>query len=101
MSTPSVKVAIVTGAAQGIGRAIALRLARDGLNLLVNDLPSREMQLEELVLEIGATQQKALSVTGDASCEADVQRLIDAAVAQFGGVDVVSHVFLPYRRPST
>lgn len=91
MSTPSViKVAIVTGPAQGIGRAVALRLAQDGLSVVVNDLPSQEKQLEALVQEIVGTKEKALFVTGDISCEADVQQLIDITVAHFGGVDVVS-----------
>lgn len=92
MSSPSVRVAIVTGAAQGIGRAIALRLARDGLNVIVNDLPSQQKQLEELVTAIEATQQKAAIVVGDISCEADVQKLTDIAIAEFGGVDVVSFI---------
>lgn len=92
MSSPSVRVAIVTGAAQGIGRAIALRLARDGLNVIVNDLPSRQKQLEELVTAIEATKQKAAIVVGDISCEADVQKLTDVAIAEFGGVDVVSSI---------
>jgi NAD(P)-dependent dehydrogenase (short-subunit alcohol dehydrogenase family) len=93
MSTPTVKVAIVTGAAQGIGRAISLRLAHDGLNVVVNDIPSKQEQLEKLVAEINATQQKGVYVVGDVSCEADVRKLVDAAVAEFGGLDVVSHVF--------
>jgi short chain dehydrogenase len=100
MSSPSVRVAIVTGAAQGIGRAIALRLAHDGLNVIVNDLPSREKQLEELVTAIEVTKQKGSFVTGDISCETDVQKLIDVAVAEFGGVDVVSPMWflLPLRQ---
>ncbi|KAF8499497.1 NAD-P-binding protein [Gautieria morchelliformis] len=89
MSIPPVKVAIVTGAAQGIGRAIALRLAHDGLNVVINDIPPKKEQLENLVVEINATQHKAVYVIGDISCEADVQKLIQVAVAQFGGVDVM------------
>ena len=89
-STPVVRVAIVTGAAQGIGRAIALRLAHEGLNVVVNDLPSREKELKDLVAAMEATKHKGVYVMGDISREADVQKLIDVAVADFGGVDVVS-----------
>lgn len=87
---PSVRVAIVTGAAQGIGKAIALRLARDGHNVVVNDLPSKEKQLQSVVVEIENLGRKGLSVLGDASNEESVANLIKTTVMRLGSLDIVS-----------
>jgi len=88
-STSTTRVAIITGAAQGIGRAIALRLAEDGLDIAINDIPSKTNALEEVVSEIRQKGRKAIYVTGDVSQEADVQKLVDETVAQLGSVDVM------------
>ncbi|KAF8575484.1 acetoin reductase family protein [Ramaria rubella] len=84
----SSRVAIITGAAQGIGRGIALRLAADGLDIVVTDVPSNAERLEEVVSAIRAQGRKAVGVTGDASVEADVQNLVQLAVTELGSVDV-------------
>ena len=55
------RVAIVTGSAQGIGRAIALRLAADGYDVAVNDLPARSEDLEGLVREMEAHGARGLN----------------------------------------
>lgn len=86
----SPRVGIITGAAQGIGRGIALRLAMDGLDLALNDLSTNAVRLEEVVTIIRSQGQKAVEVTGDAASEKDVDKLIQVAVEQFGGLDVVS-----------
>jgi len=83
------RVAIVTGAARGIGRAISLRLARDGLDVVANDVPSKLAELEGLVAEIRATKQRGLAVVGDVSRETDVQKLVSYSVAKFGSLDVM------------
>ncbi|KIJ25511.1 hypothetical protein M422DRAFT_61124 [Sphaerobolus stellatus SS14] len=89
VNSPNLKVAIITGAAQGIGKAIALRLAQDGLDVLINDLPSQEMKLEELKSEIIQMGRRCIVFIGDASQEADVQNLVDRCVTELGSLDVM------------
>lgn len=82
-------VAIVTGAARGIGRGIALRLADDGFDVTVNDIPAHQALLDEVVSLINAKGKKGLAVVGDVSVEADVERLVGETVKELGGVDVM------------
>nr|A0A1V0QSC6.1 RecName: Full=Short-chain dehydrogenase/reductase eriH; AltName: Full=Erinacine biosynthesis cluster protein H [Hericium erinaceus]ARE72245.1 NAD-binding protein [Hericium erinaceus] len=84
-------VAIITGAAQGIGRAIVVRLAADGFDVAVNDLPNdaQVAKLTELAEEIRATGRKAIVVPGDISQEAIVEKIVADTVEQLGGVDVM------------
>ena len=84
------RVAVVTGAAGGIGESIALRLADDGLDVAVNDLPDHKELLEGVVEEIQKKGRRAVVICGDASEEQDVKALIDKTVEELGGVDVVS-----------
>ena len=95
MSTStSPRVAIVTGAALGLGRAIALRLASDGCHLVVNDLPKQKESLATLVKEIVASGGKATPFEADVAVEQNVQELIAFAVSKFGGLDIVSRIAL-------
>ena len=73
------RTAIITGAGSGIGRAIAVRLAADGYNVVVNDF--RAEAADQVAREIGA---KAISVQGDVSIEADVARIASACEKAFG-----------------
>ncbi|KAJ7217022.1 hypothetical protein GGX14DRAFT_601736 [Mycena pura] len=84
-----VRVALVTGAAQGIGRAIALRLAGDGLDVGVADLPAKLAALNGLVEEIEALGRKAHPIAADVSKEAEVQAMVDATVSALGRLDVM------------
>ncbi|KAL1667323.1 hypothetical protein GGF50DRAFT_48860 [Schizophyllum commune] len=85
----SARVAIVTGAARGIGRAIALQLANDGLDITLNDLPSAKDQLDEVRAEVETRGRRTLVIVGDVSSEADVERLVDETVDYFGRLDVM------------
>lgn len=81
-------IAFVTGAAQCIGRGIALRIAADGYDLGINDISSKAEQLEALKELLGLGRRAAV-FTGDVSKEQDVKSMIDGVVAAFGGLDVV------------
>ncbi|KIY63118.1 acetoin reductase family protein [Cylindrobasidium torrendii FP15055 ss-10] len=83
------KNAIVTGAADGIGRGIALRLASDGINLVINDLPSKQAQLDTLVKEIQAKGVKAVTHAGDVTDKAVNEALVSTCVKSFGSLDVM------------
>ena len=83
------KVAIVTGSARGIGKAIALRLAEAGAGIVVNDIAAAAETLEATTNEIRALNRKALAVTADVSSAADVNRMIETAVTAMGRVDIL------------
>ncbi|CAE7210394.1 unnamed protein product [Rhizoctonia solani] len=83
------RVAIVTGAAQGIGRAVALKLAKDGVDVAVADIPPKQDALEQVVKEIEALGRKGLAVTGDVSKEPDVQAIVQKTVEKLGGLDIM------------
>jgi NAD(P)-dependent dehydrogenase (short-subunit alcohol dehydrogenase family) len=82
------KVALVTGAARGIGRAIALRLARDGLDVAVNDKSSSH-ELDGLVQEIQSKGRRSLAIPADVSSEPEVENTIRKVVQDLGSLDVV------------
>src|SRR3954468_12910950 len=82
------RVAIVTGAAAGIGRATAVRFASEGARLVLNDVD--DAGLGRLAAQVnGEFGAEVRQVVGDVSVEADVQRIVDAAVTTYGGVDVL------------
>ena len=77
------KVAIVTGGNTGIGKSIALALARHGASIVI-DWIANEQATEEVEQEILALGEKSIGVNADVSKIADLQRLIDEAVKAFG-----------------
>jgi meso-butanediol dehydrogenase / (S,S)-butanediol dehydrogenase / diacetyl reductase len=83
------RTAIVTGAARGIGRAIALRLAADGYDLTVNDLPGSRDALEEVATAVRAAGRRVLIHPADVSVEAEVVGLVAATVDALGRLDVM------------
>src|SRR5437868_14714549 len=85
---PTGKVAIVTGAGRNIGRAIALTLAADGASVLVN-ARNKHTEAEAVVREIEAAGGRALVHIGDVADAKAVQAVADAALNQFGRIDIL------------
>ncbi|KAF8157225.1 short chain oxidoreductase [Crassisporium funariophilum] len=83
------RVALITGSAQGIGRAIALRLADDGFDIGLTDIAPKQQDLQEISQEIITKGRKVFIQTADASVEHEVKALIDAVVDNLGGLDVM------------
>ena len=81
------KVVIVTGAAHGIGRAIALRFASEGALVIVNDVNAAGV--EAVVQEITGNGGVALAGVADVSKKSEVDALFDTVLARFGTVDVL------------
>ncbi len=93
------KVALVTGAGgkNGIGRAIATRLAKEGADVAVNDITEQPYAADEatwqglpdVVREIEAMGQRALSIVADVSEAKQVNDMVDKTVAHFGKIDIL------------
>ncbi|VDB84765.1 unnamed protein product [Peniophora sp. CBMAI 1063] len=87
-STPSpTRVALVTGAASGIGLTLALRLAQDGIDVAVNDLHGTA--LEAVAKEIAGMGRRTCVVYADVSEDSDAQRMISEVTEELGGLDIL------------
>src|SRR6478672_11297545 len=82
------KVAIVTGAARGIGAEVARRLASDGFAVAIN-YASSSKEADALVAELAAKGAKAIAVKADVASPDDVRAMFEATEAQLGKVDVL------------
>jgi 3-oxoacyl-[acyl-carrier protein] reductase len=88
MKSPSLKVAIVTGASRGIGAAISRRLATDGFGVIINYTESADAA-ESLATEIEKAGGRALAAKADVSDPVAVKTMFDTAEKEFGGADVL------------
>jgi NAD(P)-dependent dehydrogenase (short-subunit alcohol dehydrogenase family) len=81
------KVALITGASQGLGRALALAYAREGARVVIN--ARSEESIRPVAGEVEALGAEVLALAADVSESADVRRLVDAAVGRFDRIDVL------------
>jgi 3-oxoacyl-[acyl-carrier protein] reductase len=88
MSKLTGKVAIVTGASKGIGAAIAKAYAAEGASVVVN-YASSKAGADAVVAEITKAGGKAVAVGGDVSKAAEAQGIVDAAIKNFGKLDIL------------
>ena len=90
------KVAIVTGSGRGIGKAIALRLAKAGADVVVNDeneeAPSKfgeSKSLDEVAEQIRAFGRRSLALIGDLTVSQNCQRIVETVMSEFGRIDIL------------
>jgi len=98
MPTERARVAIVTGGSGGIGKAICLRLAKDGYHVVVN-YHGRAERAAEIVEAINAGDTLAIAVQADVATETGADKLIKAALEAFGGVSVLVNNASPHINP--
>ena len=79
--------AIVTGAARGIGKAIALRLAREGMNVVISDIMGEEA--EKTAGEVQKLGVRSLALKSDVASGRDAEKLVKRTVAELGSVDIL------------
>jgi len=82
-------VALITGSAQGLGHSIALRLARDGFDIALNDITPKHDQLRAVADEIEKTGRRTLLVPADVTVDEEVKGMMDAVTKGLGGLDVL------------
>ena len=81
------KVALITGASQGLGRALALAYAKEGASLVVNS--RSEESIRPVAEEVEGLGAEVLAVAADVSKGEDARRLVEEAAGRFGGIDVL------------
>jgi 3-oxoacyl-[acyl-carrier protein] reductase len=97
--TASRKTALITGAGRNIGRAVALGLAEDGCDIVINGATDRAAA-ESVAGEVRALGARALVAMGDVGSEAECVRIAGAALAEFGSIDIlVNNAALRPARP--
>jgi enoyl-[acyl-carrier protein] reductase III len=93
------KVALVTGSGRGIGKTIALHFASEGADVLLNYFRNRE-SAEQTAAEVRELGRRVYVMRADVGKPEDIERLVDAAAEQFGGLDLLVHnAASGYNRP--
>jgi len=80
------KVAVVTGSGQGIGRGIALALAREGAKVVVSDVTDK---IYEVAKEIESVDSQALAIKADVSSPPQVEKMVEETIGKFGRIDIL------------
>ena len=88
-SNGATRVALVTGAARGIGRGIALRLADDGLDVAVNDIEANGDEFDSVAGEIRGKGRRTAAITADVSEPNEVQSMVRRVADELGHLDVM------------
>ncbi|MDP9400236.1 MAG: SDR family oxidoreductase [Actinomycetota bacterium] len=83
------KRAIITGGDSGIGRAVALAFAREGADVLLSYLEEEEPDAQETARVVEASGRKAVRLAGDLRDEAHCERIVERAVAELGGLEIL------------
>jgi hypothetical protein len=81
--------AVVTGGDSGIGRAVALAFAREGADVLISHLPDEQPDADETVRVVRAEGRKAVSAPGDLQDPAYCRQIVEQAVSELGGIDIL------------
>jgi NAD(P)-dependent dehydrogenase (short-subunit alcohol dehydrogenase family) len=81
--------ALITGGDSGMGRAAAIAYAREGADVAINYLPAEEADAKEVIALIKQAGQKAVAIPGDIRDEAFCKKLVDQAVRELGGLDIL------------
>lgn len=82
-------IALITGSAQGIGRSIAVQLARDGFDIALNDLPNKNDKMELVATDIESLGRQVCVIPADVTVDKQVKGMVDDAVTKLGGLDVM------------
>jgi glucose 1-dehydrogenase len=82
------KVALVTGSAQGIGKGVAIRLAQEGADIIIDDRAD-DSRAEETLAEINALGRRAMIFAGDIANHTDDARMVEEGVKQMGQIDIL------------
>ncbi|MBN2061021.1 MAG: SDR family oxidoreductase [Deltaproteobacteria bacterium] len=91
------KIALVTGAGWGMGKAIALKFAQEGADVVVNDIKSETA--EATALEIKTLGRRPLPISADVSKEDEVSRMVEHIINEWGGIDIlVNNAGIGYAR---
>jgi glucose 1-dehydrogenase len=94
------KVALITGASSGIGKAIATRFAAEGAHVVVNYRPGREVDSEAAQAEATSFGPSSIAVVADVSKREDVERMMEVIIKQFGRIDIaINNAGIEIKKP--
>jgi len=84
--------ALVTGADSGIGRAVAIAFAREGADIVLSYMPEEEEDAKQVVKLVQEAGRTAIAIPGDLKDETYCEQLVDTAVKELGGIDILANI---------